>query len=562
MFANFSKCKEENLFCDVTLKVSDEDFPVHKLMLASASKYFKALFTTNMQERRRNVIEIKEITSFAMKICVGFIYSGKLECLQLNQVDEVLNAACMFQIWELREICFKRLEENLEAGNCIGYWQLAEKYEYEPLRRKAARFLNDNIDSVLKESSEFGRMGQKFIETCLRLDSGNLADEKELHSALVLWVKYDEENRRAKFCELLQLVRLPVMETRYLCDVVLESEWVLSCNKCTKYVVQSMAFQTNKSAKNLNSEQMIRRGKRQHVLMMSDKMSQMFDWCLENNKSIKTLSFNYPLNGSLDRFGVAVRGNELFRIDTTQITPGIWCRDLFNEDSEKWVRHTESVDLELSCFACTFYEQYLFVVGGRMSNVSICNAQKYDVINKTWYEIGDLIEPREHMSMAVLGTNMYIMAGGRRYPPRGRFVHMKSVERFDMSDENGTWMGDTAPIHGARVNATAAVFKGEIYLMGGDANLHTAVEIYNQTTNIWTNIPSTFNLARTGYDAIVLNDKLIVMGGNPNITQVEEWDEEEQVWHISKNLTLPNPIATCKIFTFDSGAKSNDLILV
>jgi kelch-like protein 9/13 len=47
LLQGFDQLRLEGLLCDVTLMPGDTDdaFPVHRVMMASASDYFKAMFT-------------------------------------------------------------------------------------------------------------------------------------------------------------------------------------------------------------------------------------------------------------------------------------------------------------------------------------------------------------------------------------------------------------------------------------------------------------------------------------------------------------------------------------
>ena len=45
--------------CDVTLIVEEERFDVHKLVLASCSPYFKAMFTGGLRECRMDEIPLQ-----------------------------------------------------------------------------------------------------------------------------------------------------------------------------------------------------------------------------------------------------------------------------------------------------------------------------------------------------------------------------------------------------------------------------------------------------------------------------------------------------------------------
>jgi len=49
----------------------------HKVVLASASPYFYAMFTT-FSEHNHDLVVIRQIDSTALQLLVNFIYSGKI----------------------------------------------------------------------------------------------------------------------------------------------------------------------------------------------------------------------------------------------------------------------------------------------------------------------------------------------------------------------------------------------------------------------------------------------------------------------------------------------------
>ena len=40
--------RKTNQFCDISLEVDDQKFPTHRCVLASASEYFRAMFTADV----------------------------------------------------------------------------------------------------------------------------------------------------------------------------------------------------------------------------------------------------------------------------------------------------------------------------------------------------------------------------------------------------------------------------------------------------------------------------------------------------------------------------------
>ena len=84
-----SKCaqfRDEGEFIDVRLKVCEDVFPAHRIVLAANSDYFRVMFTDGMKESNQEVIELKDesISPDALKIVMDSIYTGDLHVNEEN----------------------------------------------------------------------------------------------------------------------------------------------------------------------------------------------------------------------------------------------------------------------------------------------------------------------------------------------------------------------------------------------------------------------------------------------------------------------------------------------
>ena len=92
-----SKCaqfREQGEFIDVRLKVGEDEFAAHRIVLAANSDYFHAMFAHAMEESNQEVIELKDenISATAMKIVMDSMYTGEISVNDEN-IFEVLTAA-------------------------------------------------------------------------------------------------------------------------------------------------------------------------------------------------------------------------------------------------------------------------------------------------------------------------------------------------------------------------------------------------------------------------------------------------------------------------------------
>ena len=97
-----SKCaqfRERGEFIDVGLKVGEEVFSAHRIVLAASSDYFHAMSAHGMKESNQEVIELKDesISTDALKIVLDSIYSGDLLVTE-ETVFDVLVAADHLQV--------------------------------------------------------------------------------------------------------------------------------------------------------------------------------------------------------------------------------------------------------------------------------------------------------------------------------------------------------------------------------------------------------------------------------------------------------------------------------
>ena len=104
-----SKCaqfRDQSQFIDVRLKVCEDIFVAHRIVLAANSDYFHAMFTHGMKESNQEVIELKDesISPDAFKIVMDSIYTGDLRVNGEN-VFEVLAAADHLQVTSVVQQC-------------------------------------------------------------------------------------------------------------------------------------------------------------------------------------------------------------------------------------------------------------------------------------------------------------------------------------------------------------------------------------------------------------------------------------------------------------------------
>lgn len=109
---------QEQFLADVTVKCGDEEFKVHKVILASQSPVFKRMFAADMRERSSNVVEISDIEPAVMSDLLAYIYTGNAPNLS-RLAKELLNAANKYELPRLFAMCEEKLRKGLRPSNVV-----------------------------------------------------------------------------------------------------------------------------------------------------------------------------------------------------------------------------------------------------------------------------------------------------------------------------------------------------------------------------------------------------------------------------------------------------------
>lgn len=91
--------RSHHMLTDVVLEVGSELFHAHKVVLAAASPYFKAMFTGGLRECEMSRVKLQGVCPTSMGVLVKFMYTGTINVSELT-VCQLLPAATMFQVSE------------------------------------------------------------------------------------------------------------------------------------------------------------------------------------------------------------------------------------------------------------------------------------------------------------------------------------------------------------------------------------------------------------------------------------------------------------------------------
>ena len=222
-----SKCaqfREQGEFIDVGLKVSEEVFSAHRILLAASSNYFHAMFASGMKESNQKVIELKDegISAAALKIVLDSIYSGDLQVNNEN-VFEVLVEADHLQVTRIVQQCCNYLQSEFvelrfDVQTYCKICTIADRHGLKDLK-EATQYKMSSVYKEICESEEFlSHVDADQYTRLLCRDDLSAPSETFVFKSVMLWIKHKKEERISFAAKVIGAVRLGLVDIRELIE--------------------------------------------------------------------------------------------------------------------------------------------------------------------------------------------------------------------------------------------------------------------------------------------------------------------------------------------------------
>ncbi|XP_069911202.1 kelch-like protein 12 isoform X6 [Oryctolagus cuniculus] len=477
--------RKSSTLCDVTLRVEQKDFPAHRIVLAACSDYFCAMFTSELSEKGKPYVDIQGLTASTMEILLDFVYTETVH-VTVENVQELLPAACLLQLKGVKQACCEFLESQLDPSNCLGIRDFAETHNCVDLMQAAEVFSQKHFPEVVQHE-EFILLSQGEVEKLIKCDEIQVDSEEPVFEAVINWVKHAKKEREESLPDLLQYVRMPLLTPRYITDVI-DAEPFIRCSlQCRDLVDEAKKFHLRPE---LRSQ------------MQGPRTRARLEWTVRETE----------------------RKVFLCRWFTLQWPP----RPAHCSRRTALIRWQEPGANEV-----------LLVVGGFGSQQSpIDVVEKYDPKTQEWSFLPSITRKRRYVASVSLHDRIYVVGG---YDGRSR---LSSVECLDYTaDEDGVWYS-VAPMNVRRGLAGATTLGGagvallndHIYVVGGfDGTAHlSSVEAYNIRTDSWTTVTS-MTTPRCYVGATVLRGRLYAIAGydgNSLLSSIECYDPIIDSWEV------------------------------
>ena len=216
-FLVMNQLRREGQLCDVTFRIGSETFTSHRVVVASISPYLRAMFTCGMKESSQDEIELRGIEPQAMDSLINYAYTGEV-LITIDNVQDLLPAAGILQLKDLKEACCAFLSDHMDTSNCLGIKQFADLHSCPELLKKANRFIvRKFMDITVHE--EFFQLPQQVLKEILDNNHLHVDSEMQVYKAFISWVNHDLEARTPLAFELFDFIRVSLIPNEFWVQV-------------------------------------------------------------------------------------------------------------------------------------------------------------------------------------------------------------------------------------------------------------------------------------------------------------------------------------------------------
>ncbi|XP_058803935.1 kelch-like protein 18 [Phymastichus coffea] len=526
-FPTFEHIRRQGKLCDVTLKVDDESFSAHRLVLAATIPYFNGMFLNDMAESKQKTITLQGFDSTALEAFINYAYSGRI-ILTNDNVQSIMIGASFLGLLQVKNACADFLKSRFHPHNVLGIRNFADMLSCTPLLDQSNKYIHRYFEDV-SQSEEFLGLPFDELRDLVSNDDLNISSEKEVFEAVIRWLKHDAEARKDKLPELLALVRLPLLSPEYLVDCVAKEELVRSSHQCRDLLDEAKDYHLIPNRRYLIDNIRIRP-------RCNFVMGHIFavGGLTKFGDSLSTVEVFDPFTGTWQkseamttlrsRVGVAVHKNKLYAFGGYNGSERLSTVEVYDPYKKIW-KIIAPMHCKRSAVGTAALNDYIYVCGGYDGVTSLKTVERYCPDSDKWRMVCSMNKHRSAGGVVAFQGYIYALGGHD-----GLSIY-DSVERYDPRTD--TWMV-VKPMLTRRCRLGVATLNGKLYVCGGydGSTFLQSVEVYDAKTDTWSYVAS-MNVMRSRAALVANMGKLWAIGGYDgisNLSTVEVYDPETNIW--------------------------------
>ncbi|XP_004640758.1 kelch-like protein 6 [Octodon degus] len=456
----------ENALTDVILCVDIQEFSCHRVVLAAASNYFRAMFCNDLKEKYEKRIVIRGVDAETMHTLLDYTYTSKALITKQN-VQRVLEAANLFQFLRMVDACASFLTGALNPENCVGILRLADTHSLDSLKKQVQHYIIQNFVQILS-SEEFLELPVDTLHHILKSDDLYVTEEAQVFETVMSWVRHKQPERLCLLPCLLENVRLPLLDQWYFVDMVEADPLIRQCPEVFPLLQEARMY-------HLSGNEIISERTKPRMHEFQSEVFMIIGGCTKDERFVAEVTCLDPLRRS--RLEVAKLPLTEHEVDS---------------ENKKWVE-----------FACVTLKNEVYISGGKETQHDVW---KYNSSINKWIQIEYLNIGRWRHKMAVLGGKVYVLGG---------FDGMQRINNVETYDPFHNCWSEVAPLLVHVSSFAATSHKKKLYVIGGGPNGKLATDktqCYDPLTNKWT-LKSAMPVEAKCINAVSFRDRIYVVGG-------------------------------------------------
>lgn len=520
--------RKQNLLCDVRLVADSVEIPAHKMVLASCSPYFHAMFTS-FEESKQERIVLQSVDSQALQLLIDYVYSSEVHVTEEN-VQVLLPAANLLQLTDVRDACCDFLQAQLHPTNCLGIRAFADLHGCIDLLSTSETYIEQHFPEVV-ECEEFLTLSHHQVSKLICSDRLTVPSEEKVFECVISWVNHDLENRQAYLAELMEHVRLPLLPQDYLVQRVEEEPLLKSNLKCKDYLIEALKYHLLKGDQKIHFKTP-RTKPRQPVglpkvlLVVGGQAPKAIRSVECYDLSTETWSSVAEMPARRCRAGLVVLGGRVYACGGFNGSLRVRTVDVYDATLDQWTA-CAGMEARRSTLGVAVLNNCIYAVGGFDGSTGLNSAEMYDPRTQEWRMIASMSTRRSSVGVGVVNNLLYAVGG---YDGASRQC-LSSVECYN--PEMDTW-SPVSDMSARRSGAGVGVLDGILYAVGGHDGplVRKSVEAYNPETNVWNTVAD-MSLCRRNAGVVALNKLLYVVGGDDgssNLASVEVYNPKTDSW--------------------------------
>ncbi|XP_043268337.1 kelch-like protein 18 isoform X2 [Venturia canescens] len=527
-FPLFEEIRRQGKLCDVTLKVDDQIFSAHRIVLAATIPYFHAMFLNNMVESKQKDITLRDFDAGTLEALINFAYSGKVT-LNNDNVQSMMVGASFLQLHKVRDACADFLKKRFNPHNALGISHFADTLNCTALVTEATNYIHQYFHQVA-QSDEFLNLTFVNLKELVSRDELYVVSELQVFEAIIKWINHDVEQRVDHLAALLAHVRLPLLSPEILADRVAKENFVKSSHACRDLLDEAKDYHLMPDRRHLLASFKVR--PRCCYKIMGHIFA--FGGLSKFGSSRSTVEVYDPFTGkwqtseamTMDRsrVGVAVHRNKLYAFGGYNGHERLSTVEVYNPCLKTW-KLIAPMHCKRSASGTTALNDFIYVCGGYDGETSLNTAERYCPDTDKWQMIRPMNKHRSAGGVVAFEGYIYALGG------HDGLSIFNSVERYD--PQTGVW-SHVKPMLTRRCRLGVATLFGKLYACGGydGSTFLQTVEVYDPKTDTWEYV-APMNMMRSRAALVANMGKLWVIGGYDgvsNLSAVEVYDPVTDTW--------------------------------